>query len=202
MRTPAVSTTTTALAVVTLAAGALISTTSLAQARGIDDYIPANPANYAPTGTDHYGWLFFRTPDGRNCGIAPNGGETGCDAVPYNAPVGKNQTTVSSWQKGRLVASKTKTYTRPHGQRTLPEGHKLTNQGTVCGMSYQRRRELQGGTTLVRAVDDIHGRTLRRAELRIRIGRAACRNRPGCVDRPTTPAPDNSSPTADQSATP
>ena len=34
--------------------------------------------------------VFFKTPDGRFCGISPNGGDTGCDAVPIDAPGGTN----------------------------------------------------------------------------------------------------------------
>ena len=40
-------------------------------------------------------WLFFKTPDGRSCGLAPNSGPIGCDAVPADAPPGTNQTYAS-----------------------------------------------------------------------------------------------------------
>ncbi len=41
---------------------------------------------------DDFYFVFFKTPDGRSCGIGPNGGPVGCDAVPADAPPGTNQT--------------------------------------------------------------------------------------------------------------
>ncbi len=37
-------------------------------------------------------WLYFKTPGGWSCGLAPNGGPIGCDAVSASAPPGTNQT--------------------------------------------------------------------------------------------------------------
>lgn len=36
-------------------------------------------------------WLYFKTPDGRSCGLAPNSGPIGCDAVAGDAAPGTNQ---------------------------------------------------------------------------------------------------------------
>lgn len=117
--------------------GAMITGTGAASASGIDDYTPVdNPADYGG-GLDHYGWAFFQTPDGRMCGIAPNGGQSGCDAVPYNAAPDLNQTVVSSWAAASMIHSDEPTFTLPGGQRVLPEGFKLENWGTECGVGYQ-----------------------------------------------------------------
>ncbi|WP_412458432.1 hypothetical protein [Mycolicibacterium fortuitum] len=63
---------------------------------GIEDIngYPIAEGDYSSP-TDHYG-LFFRTPDGRHCGIRPNRGPVGCDAVPADAPEGMNQTFVEA----------------------------------------------------------------------------------------------------------
>ena len=50
------------------------------------------------TPTDFY-WVYFRTPDGRSCGIGPNGGPVGCDTVPLDAPAETKQTVVNSWAR-------------------------------------------------------------------------------------------------------
>ena len=55
----------------------------------IDSY-PLAEGDYT-TSRDFY-WAFFKTPDGRSCGIGPNGGPVGCDAVAADAPPGVNQT--------------------------------------------------------------------------------------------------------------
>ncbi len=55
----------------------------------IDSY-PLAHGNY--TAPDNYGWLYFKTPGGWGCGIGPNGGPVGCDAVAGDAPPGTNQT--------------------------------------------------------------------------------------------------------------
>src|SRR5690348_16358378 len=57
----------------------------------------ADPPPDRDTGVDTYslgqgrytnagdaGWIYFRTSAGQACGIGPNGGLLGCDAVPYD----------------------------------------------------------------------------------------------------------------------
>ncbi len=51
----------------------------------IDDYPIAQGTFTTPV--DFY-FVYFKTPDGRSCGIGPNGGSVGCDAVPADAPEG------------------------------------------------------------------------------------------------------------------
>ena len=49
----------------------------------IDDYPIAQGTFTTP---DDFYFVYFKTPDGRSCGIGPNGGPVGCDAVPKDAP--------------------------------------------------------------------------------------------------------------------
>lgn len=102
-------------------------------ADAIDSYPIAEGNFTSPTDFYH---VFFKTPDGRHCGIGPNGGPIGCDAVPTDAPPGTNQTVV---QYGGTPAqyrySETPTFTRDVD--VLPEGHKLTNWGASCGVGHQ-----------------------------------------------------------------
>ena len=51
----------------------------------IRDY-PVAQGRY--TTPDDLYFVYFKTPDGRSCGIGPNGGPVGCDAVPADAPPG------------------------------------------------------------------------------------------------------------------
>ncbi|PJK21104.1 hypothetical protein [Mycolicibacterium goodii] len=99
----------------------------------IDSYPTAEGNFTSPADFYH---VFFETPDGRHCGIGPNGGPIGCDAVPTDAPPGTNQTVV---QYGGIPAqyrySETPTFTRDVD--VLPEGHKLTNWGATCGVGPQ-----------------------------------------------------------------
>ena len=90
-------------------------------ADAVDDY-PLATGRYSSPG-DFY-WVFFKTPDGRSCGIGPNGGPIGCDAVPMDAPADADQTVV---EVGGVPA----TY-RHHGTASftrdvdvLPEGYRL-----------------------------------------------------------------------------
>src|SRR5689334_15196320 len=73
------------------------------------DY-PIAQGNYT-TPNDFY-YVFFKTPDGRSCGIGPNGGPVGCDAVPTDAPPGTNQTVVNSWAPAEYRHSDTGSFTR------------------------------------------------------------------------------------------
>lgn len=66
---------------------------------GLRDYPLAQGRYSSPDRGDFYA-AFFKTPDGRSCGISPNGGPTGCDAVPIDAPPGTNETVAASWQSG------------------------------------------------------------------------------------------------------
>jgi hypothetical protein len=94
-----------------------------------DAYPPAQGRFTTPG--DFY-WVYFTTPDGRSCGIGPNGGPVGCDAVAADAPDGVNQTVVNSWGPAGYLHSDVATFTRDVD--TLPEGHRLTNWGASCAM--------------------------------------------------------------------
>ncbi|QRY44066.1 hypothetical protein JVX93_26770 [Mycolicibacterium boenickei] len=98
----------------------------------IDSY-PIAEGHYSSP-TDFYG-VFFRTPDGRHCGIGPNGGPVGCDAVPIDAPAGSNQIFVNSGRPASYRHSDTASFTRDVD--VLPEGHRLENWGASCGVGYQ-----------------------------------------------------------------
>lgn len=98
------------------------------------------------TPTDFY-WVYFRTPDGRSCGIGPNGGPVGCDTVPLDAPAETKQTVVNSWGPAEYRGSNTTTFTRDVD--VLPEGHRLENWGASCGVGNQ-------GTVTCRTYDE-HG---------------------------------------------
>lgn len=98
----------------------------------IDGYPVADGHYSSPT--DFYG-VFFRTPDGRHCGIGPNGGPVGCDAVPMDAPAGSNQILVNSGGPASYRHSEPASFTRDVD--VLPEGHRLENWGASCGVGYQ-----------------------------------------------------------------
>ncbi|BBZ04645.1 hypothetical protein MCHIJ_40820 [Mycolicibacterium chitae] len=83
-----------------------------------------------------YGWLFFTTPDGRACGIGPNGGPVGCDAVPADAPPGTAQTVVAPGSPAVYRPSAGAGFGRD-GVDVLPEGHRLVNFGASCAMGFQ-----------------------------------------------------------------
>ncbi|MGY1993866.1 hypothetical protein [Mycolicibacterium fortuitum] len=102
---------------------------------GIEDIngYPIAEGDYSSP-TDFYG-VFFRTPDGRHCGIGPNGGPVGCDAVPADAPAGTNQIFVNSGAPAAYRHSDTASFTREVD--VLPEGHRLENWGASCGVGYQ-----------------------------------------------------------------
>ena len=102
---------------------------------GVDivDTYPLAQGNY--TTADDLGWIYFQTPDGRACGIGPLGRPVGCDAVPYDAPSGTNQTVVNSWGPADYVHSDTPTFTRDVD--TLPEGRRLQYWLAGCAVGYQ-----------------------------------------------------------------
>lgn len=87
------------------------------------------------TSPTDYAWVYFTTPDGRSCGIGPNGGPVGCDAVPVDAPEGMNQTVVNSWGPAEYRHSDMATFTRDVD--VLPEGHRLENWGAGCAVGFQ-----------------------------------------------------------------
>lgn len=94
------------------------------------DTYPIAQGRYT-TVTDFY-WVYFRTEDGRACGIGPNGGPVGCDAVPLDAPDGTDQTVVNSWGPAEYRDSTTASFTRDVD--VLPEGFRLENWGASCGV--------------------------------------------------------------------
>jgi hypothetical protein len=87
------------------------------------------------TTSSDFCWVYFKTPDGRSCGIGPNGGPVGCDAVPLDAPAQTNQTIVNSWGPAVYRGSNTATFTRDVD--VLPEGYRLENWGASCGVGHQ-----------------------------------------------------------------
>lgn len=93
--------------------------------------LPVAQGNYV-TPTDFY-FVYFKTPDGRSCGIGPNGGPVGCDAVPADAPPGTNQTVVNSWAPAEYGHSDTANFTRDVD--VLPEGYRLENWGATCAVT-------------------------------------------------------------------
>lgn len=80
-------------------------------------------------------WLFFKTPDGRSCGLAPNSGPIGCDAVPADAPPGTNQTYASGATAAEYRWSRTPTFTKD--VPVLPAGQRLQTLGATCAVDQQ-----------------------------------------------------------------
>jgi hypothetical protein len=107
----------------------------------IVDTYPLAQGDY--TTANDFGWIYFKTPDGRACGIGPLGGPVGCDAVPYDAPPGTNQTVIASWGPAGYVHSDEPTFTRDVD--TLPEGHRLQNWLAGCAVGYQGTVDCKSG---------------------------------------------------------
>ncbi|OBB29956.1 hypothetical protein A5664_11335 [Mycolicibacterium fortuitum] len=103
---------------------------------GIEDIngYPIAEGDYSSP-TDHYG-LFFRTPDGRHCGIRPNRGPVGCDAVPADAPEGMNQTFVEAGAPATYRYSGTPSFTRDDVD-VLPAGYRLENWEAACALTQE-----------------------------------------------------------------
>lgn len=120
------------MGILVLAAAPIAAAEPPEGADSIDGY-PIAQGNYT-TPQDFY-FVYFKTPDGRSCGIGPNGGPVGCDAVPLDAPTGTNQTVVNSWGPAEYRHSETPSFTRDVD--VLPEGHRLENWGASCGVGYQ-----------------------------------------------------------------
>lgn len=100
----------------------------------IDSY-PNAQGSFSSAAPGDFYWIFFKTPDGRHCGIGPNGGPVGCDAVPTDAPAGTNQTVVNSWGPADYQHSDNARFTRDVD--VLPEGQRLENWGASCGVGHQ-----------------------------------------------------------------
>lgn len=123
-------------------AGAAVLAVATATAAHADPPPGADAVDTYPLATGRYSspndfyWVFFKTPDGRSCGIGPNGGPIGCDAVPRDAPAGANQTVI---EVGGVPAgyrhADTATFTRDVD--VLPEGYRLENWGSTCGVGHQ-----------------------------------------------------------------
>lgn len=79
-----------------------------------------------------FGWTYFTTPDGRSCGMAPNGGPVGCDAVPADAPAGTNQTFADAMHAATYRYSATPMFTR--GFPILPRGQRVQTLGAACAV--------------------------------------------------------------------
>lgn len=108
----------------------------------IDTY-PLAEGSYTNYGSSYFSWIYFTTPDGRSCGIAPNGGPVGCDAVPADAPVGTNQTVATSWSPAAYRYSDTATFTRDFP--VLPAGRRVQTLGAACAVDYQGAVHCQTG---------------------------------------------------------
>jgi hypothetical protein len=96
---------------------------------------PLAEGDFTVTGSANFGWAFFQTSDGRSCGIAPNGGPVGCDAVPVDAPAGTNQTVATGWSAAEYRSSQTATFTRD--APVLTEGQRVETLGAGCALDYQ-----------------------------------------------------------------
>ena len=98
------------------------------------------------TPTDFY-WVYFRTPDGRSCGIGPNGGPVGSTRYPSTRRRRRNRRSSTAGARPNTAGSNTTTFTRDVD--VLPEGHRLENWGASCGIGNQ-------GTVTCRTYDE-HG---------------------------------------------
>lgn len=150
------------LSKLTVAVGSVVITAAPAGAAPPDDDDTAPPGdidsyplaegNY--TTSKDFAWAFFKTPDGRSCGIGPNGGPVGCDAVAADAPPGANQTWVISWGPAEYRHSDTASFTRDVD--VLPVGRRLDNRGAACAVTSQDtvRCETYGNHGFILSADD------------------------------------------------
>jgi len=130
------------LRIVVALSGMAITATAAAAAHADDatpppddlDGYPMASGNYQSS-PPSYGWVFFTTPDGRSCGIEPNGGGVGCDAVPSDAPPGTNQTFADAADPAQYRFSDTPTFTRD--APVLPAGERVQTMGGVCAVDLQ-----------------------------------------------------------------
>lgn len=122
----------TPLAPLVVSAPLLASPTAQAQP-GPDGDIRAYPVAVGDYRTaEDFGFVFFTTPDGRSCGIGPNGGPVGCDAAPADAPAGSNQTVVNSFAPAEYRHADDARFTRDVD--VLPVGYRLENWGASCAV--------------------------------------------------------------------
>ena len=130
------------LRIVVALSGLAITATAAAAAHADDTTPPPDDLDGYPMASGNYqssppsyGWVFFTTPDGRSCGIEPNGGGVGCDAVPSDAPPGTNQTFADAAGPAQYRFSDTPTFTRD--APVLAVGQRVQTMGGVCAVDYQ-----------------------------------------------------------------
>lgn len=118
------------------------------------DIYPLAEGDFTVTGPADFGWVFFQTSDGRSCGIAPNGGPVGCDAVPTGAPPGTNQIVATGWSAAEYRASQIATFTRD--APVLTEGQRVETLGAGCAIDYQGavHCQTQGNHGFILSADD------------------------------------------------
>lgn len=134
------------VAVVLLPAGQVCAAPPGPDDPSVDDILsyPLAEGDYSVHGTSNFGWVFFTTPDGVGCGIAPNGGPAGCDAVPPGAPAGTNQTVATSWSAGQFRSSDTPTFTR--AAAVLPRGQRVQTLGGACAIDEEGAVRCESGS--------------------------------------------------------
>ena len=130
------------LRIVVALSGMAITATAAAAAHADDTTPPPDDLDGYPMASGNYqssppfyGWVFFTTPDGRSCGIEPNGGGVGCDAVPSDAPPDTNQTFADAADSAQYRFADTLTFTR--GAPVLPAGQRVQTMGGVCAVDLQ-----------------------------------------------------------------
>ena len=123
-----------ALAACSLVLGPLPAAAAWPTPPGIDeiDGFPSAEGHGRYSAPDGFYGLYFRTPDGRHCGILPNRGPVGCDAVPADAPAGANQTFVEAGHPASYRQTGTTYFTQDVD--VLPVGFRLENWGAACGV--------------------------------------------------------------------
>ena len=99
------------------------------------DIYPLAEGDYTNYGSSYFYWVYFTTPDGRSCGMGPNGGPVGCDAVPSDAPPGTNQTFADASEPAVYRRAETAMFTRDFP--VLPAGQRVQTLGAGCAVDYQ-----------------------------------------------------------------
>ena len=126
---------------------------------GMESYPPGRGRYTTP---DDPGWVFFHTPNGKACGIGPNGSVAGCDIVPEQnigsdsrataVPNSVNQTVVDVSHPARYTFSDIPTFTRDVD--VLVAGNRLDNGEATCGAGYQGTVECVTGDHSFRISSD------------------------------------------------